>query len=235
MFGARPGLPAANWVIEGRTIFDNLIGSRLGAEWARESNQEVIFLKLDFTTISYGIPLRAMNMDPHFIKFAARIGRVTILRDILGMVPSYQLMTLSLTRKGFLELEKEKVYFSNRDAILPHDLELWKLELVMKKGEFTALIDWKTLRPAFRKWGITKINELFNTDGSRRILPGMERKRWSCKMGFAENLKSLDDGSRTSHCAKHASKIVRGGSGLAMVMPYVSGWQQTKPEGSCFP
>ncbi|KAL3676919.1 hypothetical protein R1sor_026867 [Riccia sorocarpa] len=32
-------------------------------------------------------------------------GKVTILRHILGMLPSYQLMTLSLTRRGFQELE----------------------------------------------------------------------------------------------------------------------------------
>ncbi|KAL3700037.1 hypothetical protein R1sor_018059 [Riccia sorocarpa] len=61
--------------IEGRSIFDNLLGSRMGAEWVQESNQEALFLKLDFAKAYDGVrhdyiwdTLLAMNFDPVFIR-----------------------------------------------------------------------------------------------------------------------------------------------------------------------
>ncbi|KAL3685957.1 hypothetical protein R1sor_003979 [Riccia sorocarpa] len=151
--------PQQTGFIEGRTLFDNLLGSRLGAEWAISSNQEAMFLKLDFSKAFDRVrhdfmwdTLAAMQIDPHFIKLLQGIaergelitylggpigdgisdqqigefilgkiqkrlfhwstklltwaGRTIIMKHILGMIPTYQFMTLSLTRSGFSELEK---------------------------------------------------------------------------------------------------------------------------------
>ncbi|KAL3694924.1 hypothetical protein R1sor_008575 [Riccia sorocarpa] len=66
--------PQQTGFIEGRSIFDNLLGSRMGADWVQESEQEAIFLKLDFAKAYDRVrhdfiwdTLEAMKIDTHFI------------------------------------------------------------------------------------------------------------------------------------------------------------------------
>ncbi|KAL3689419.1 hypothetical protein R1sor_015728 [Riccia sorocarpa] len=67
--------PQQSGFIEGRSIFDNLLSSRMGADWAQESKQKAIFLKLDFAKAYDRVQhtyiwetLEAMKIEPHFIK-----------------------------------------------------------------------------------------------------------------------------------------------------------------------
>ncbi|KAL3696147.1 hypothetical protein R1sor_010223 [Riccia sorocarpa] len=67
--------PQQTGFIKGRSIFDNLLGSRFGAEWVQESQQEALFLKLDFSKAYDRVrhdfmweTFEAMNIHSNFIR-----------------------------------------------------------------------------------------------------------------------------------------------------------------------
>ncbi|KAL3679581.1 hypothetical protein R1sor_022537 [Riccia sorocarpa] len=94
---------------------------------------------------------------------------------LLGPRPTHRsARTIRWIFSGWYKV-RHRLFFSTTAATLPHQLEIWKLEILVKKSKHPPIVNWKKIKAVFRDCNIRTLADLLDRDGRRRILPGLCR------------------------------------------------------------
>ncbi|KAL3684638.1 hypothetical protein R1sor_002660 [Riccia sorocarpa] len=99
------------------------------------------------------------------------------LQEFLLLGPQPSAKTVKTARwllSGWYKARK-LLKFDPRNAQIPGQLEMWKVELLMRKSLVPVQLEWRKIRGIFSQCEVRRVDDFVNRDGKRRILPGLDR------------------------------------------------------------
>ncbi|KAL3699294.1 hypothetical protein R1sor_017316 [Riccia sorocarpa] len=94
---------------------------------------------------------------------------------LLGPQPSAKTVkTVRWLLSGWYKARK-LLRFDPRNAQIPGQLEMWKVELVMKRSLVPVQLEWRKIRSILAQCEVRRVDDFVNRNGGRRILPGLDR------------------------------------------------------------
>ncbi|KAL3695349.1 hypothetical protein R1sor_009425 [Riccia sorocarpa] len=112
---------------------------------------------------------------------------------LLGPQPSANIVkTVRWLLSGWYKARK-LLKFDPRNAQIPGQLEMWKVELLMKKSVMPVQLEWRKIRGIFSQCEVRRVDDFVNRDGKRRILPGLERLAAEKNEETHRSLTSLEE------------------------------------------
>ncbi|KAL3700453.1 hypothetical protein R1sor_018475 [Riccia sorocarpa] len=110
---------------------------------------------------------------------------------ILGpQLPPKATRTVKWLLSGWYRVRKF-LRLNHLGATLPHNLEMWQVEKLMRYTTSPPQVDWKKLRAAFRNCEVERLSDLVDTPRRRRILPGIGRLM-ATDAALRDNLNQLE-------------------------------------------